>query len=281
MSTFGATLQTLIRHRVDAVTLVLSPESPIAYRAGQYVTLDPHQFAALAPRIAEFEAAKGKRELVRSYSLASAPHEANLRITVQQESHPEGEPYPPLLSPHLVNGVKQGERFELGGPLGDFCIDPALDSELPEVLHVCAGSGVVPHVGLIASDLLRATGRRHTLLFFHRTFDDGLHTAELEALADAHPGRFTLRHVLTREPDATKRGPRFLHGRLGEALLREQLPRLDATELFVCGPAITLHQRKAAMAKGEKPAPRFLETAVAQLKALGVRRGRLHQEAYG
>jgi hypothetical protein len=88
-------------------------------------------------------------------------------------------------------------------------------------------------------------------------------------------------HLLTREPEAGRHGPDYRHARLSEELLRELVPDPARTEAFVCGPGITLHQRKAALARGEKAAPRFLENAVGLLQALGIPRKQLHQESYG
>src|SRR6516165_560671 len=67
----------------DTATLVLfTGNDRLDYRAGHFLTIDPHQFESLERFIAFFEDAKGKREPPRAYSLASAPHERHLAITV-------------------------------------------------------------------------------------------------------------------------------------------------------------------------------------------------------
>ena len=53
--------------------------------------------------MAYLEDQKGQREKPRAYSMASAPHERYLAITIKEERYESGEiPYPPLLSPLLT-----------------------------------------------------------------------------------------------------------------------------------------------------------------------------------
>ena len=73
------------------------------YQAGQFITIRPQQFPALASLCDYFEVMKGKKEPGRAYSLTSAPHEKQLAITVKAETYVKGQTkYPPLLSPFLT-----------------------------------------------------------------------------------------------------------------------------------------------------------------------------------
>src|SRR2546423_14226112 len=76
----------VIAETADTTTIVFAPsgERPV-YRAGQFLTIDPHQFPSLARFIAFFESVKRRREPPRAYSLSSAPHEPHLAITVKEE----------------------------------------------------------------------------------------------------------------------------------------------------------------------------------------------------
>jgi hypothetical protein len=51
--------------------------------------------------------------------------------------------------------------------------------------------------------------------------------------------------------------------------------------VFACGPAISVWDRKAAKEKGAAPTPRFLETVLEGLKAIGVRSDQITRESYG
>ncbi|MCI0573624.1 MAG: hypothetical protein L0Y66_23035 [Myxococcaceae bacterium] len=100
---FEVTLQEMRFESPDTATLFLDTHGKKDYRAGQYVSIAPHQFLALKPWIAWLEEQKGRKEPVRQYSLSSAPHEDLVAITVKEEEYLPGRmKYPPLLSNLLV-----------------------------------------------------------------------------------------------------------------------------------------------------------------------------------
>ena len=282
MKSFEAVVEEVVRETADATTLVLTPREPIEYRAGQFVTVDPHQFPQLAPLIADLEHRKGKGELVRAYSLSSSPHHAWLAITIKVEDYdPATMPYPPLLSPLLAHGMHRGDVLQLCGCLGMYSLAPDAPGAADHVLHVVAGSGAVPNLSLLRWDLETQSARRHFFVDTNRTTADILFREELADLERRFPSRLQVRHVLTREADAERHGTGYRSGRIGEALLRSLVADAATVECFCCGPGITVWERKAALAAGTHAAPRFLETVVGLLKELGVDRKRIHQEAYG
>jgi 3-ketosteroid 9alpha-monooxygenase subunit B len=276
------TVADVIREAADTVTLRLAADRPPSYRAGQYLTVDPLQFAGLRPFGEYLQAQKGKGERVRAYSLCSAPHEAQLAFTVKQEPFTVGEQvYPPLLSPFLVHHAQVGMRMQISGFAGGYVLPPELDARADTVLHLVAGSGAVPNFSILKDALHRGLPQRHLFVDANRTRDAILFREAIEALAAAHPAKLSVLHLLTRDPAADAHGPHYRHGRLTPELLRELVADPARTEVFVCGPGVTMVQRKAALARGEKPAPRFLENAVELLKSLGIPRKQLHQESYG
>ena len=70
-------------------------------------------------------------------------------------------------------------------------------------------------------------------------------------------------------------------GRVHEGLLRELIPNPTAVHVYCCGPGITKFDREAAKARGEEAQPRFLESALAGLAAIGVPPKQIHRESYG
>lgn len=271
-------IQVVVRERrkegPDVVSLFLEPRSPVSYQAGQFLSIDAHQLPELAPLVAELEAKKGARERVRAYSLASGPHDALLRIVVKAEPYkPPETPYPPLLSPFLVEKLEVGRELTVVGFTGMYTLAKADEVKPERVLHVVAGSGLVPNLGLVRWDLeTRPQGHRHLLLMSNRHRESAFLGREVDALAARFPDRLEVTHWLSSE-----------RGRLTEAGLREALARCGPVEravAYLCGPAITMHERKAALARGEKPQPRFLESAVAWLQQAGVPRKQVHQESF-
>jgi len=65
------------------------------------------------------------------------------------------------------------------------------------------------------------------------------------------------------------------------ALLREAIPDPTASVVYVCGPGISKFDLAAAKEAGTAPPPRFLESVLADLKALGVPDKRIKREFYG
>src|SRR5260370_11955589 len=93
----------VITETPDTTTLVFfTGNDRLDYKAGHFLTIDPHQFESLERFIAFFEDVKGKKEPPRAYSMASAPHDRYLAVTVKQARYVSGQTTcPPLLSPLL------------------------------------------------------------------------------------------------------------------------------------------------------------------------------------
>jgi 3-ketosteroid 9alpha-monooxygenase subunit B len=272
MPSFRATVRAIIDEAPGAVTLLLEPDLPIAYRAGQFISVDPLSVDALAPLAAELASAKGRKERPRAYSLASIPSDPMLALGVKED--PAGD-YPPLLSPHLVHRLRVGDVLECSGSNGFYVLPEALTPG-SHVVHVCGGSGIVPNLGLIRQLLETDAPVRQTLLYANRTMADAMYREPLRRLAERHPERFELVHVLSREahPEARHRG------RIDEALLCRYVPDLDRATFYVCGPAVPAHEMRAARLAGTTPPPRFLESMKAMLSALGVPKDRLFTEGW-
>src|SRR5947209_623444 len=135
----------------DTTTLVLfTGNDRLDYQAGHFLTIDPHQFQSLGRFISFFEDAKGKKEPPRAYSMASAPHERYLAITVKEEQYVSGQTkYPPLLSPMLVKRTTRGMRLVVTGFTGPYTLPPDLANRANTVVHICAGSGSVPNFSML------------------------------------------------------------------------------------------------------------------------------------
>jgi 3-ketosteroid 9alpha-monooxygenase subunit B len=280
--TFDVRVTERIEETADTVTLVLETDDPIPeYDPGQFVTIDPHQFPGLDALIRTLEAQKGVREPARAYSLTSTPDEPGLVITIKEEPAPEGG-YPPLLSPYLVRHVKPGDRMVVRGITGPYTLFPeALEAPSGTVVHLDAGSGIVPDFAILKWSLARDLPLRHVLLYSNKTLDDVIFLRAIDALAARHPDRLRVRHAITREPAAARVRPDVHPGRIDPGLLEEMVPDPRDAWFMICGPGITKWDRKAARARGEVPTPRFVETMRAYLDDLKVPARRIRMEAYG
>jgi ferredoxin-NADP reductase len=267
----------------DTTTLVLfTGNDRLEYLAGHFLTVDPHQFESLERFTAFLEDLKGKREPPRAYSMSSAPHERYLAVTVKEERYVSGTTrFPPLLSPLLVKRTLRGMRLVVTGFTGPYTLGPDIAAETDHIVHVCAGSGSVPNFSMLKFALAHHPALRHTFVYSNKKWDDVIFRDELTRLAAAHPDRLTLLHTLTREDDARLFGPSVRKGRVDRALLQQAIPDPTASLVYVCGPGISKFDLAAAKQAGTPPAPRFLESVLRDLKALGVPDGRIKREFYG
>ena len=272
-----------VQETADTTTLVLfTGNDRLDYKAGHFLTIDPHQFEGLERFIAFLEDLKGKREPPRAYSMASSPHEKYLAVTVKEERYVTGlTQYPPLLSPLLVKRLARGTRLVVTGFTGPYTLSDDIESKTDHLVHVCAGSGSVPNFAILKYALHHHPRLRHTFVYSNRTWDDVIFRKELQALGQAHADRLRLLHTLTREPEPQRHGRDVRAGRIGIELLREAIPDPSSCRVFACGPAITVWDRKAARESGVEPAPRFLETVLEGLKAIGVKNEQITRESYG
>jgi ferredoxin-NADP reductase len=156
----------------------------------------------------------------RSYSIASAPGDPPA-ITVERLD--DGE-----VSPYLVDEVRDGDRFELRGPIGGYFV---WDGEEPgPVLLVAGGSGVVPLMAMARHRAQVGAERPMKLLYSSRTWDDVIYRDELERLDG---GGFEVVHTLTREQPPGWRG---YSRRIDAGLLAEvAFPATDEPRVYVCG----------------------------------------------
>ena len=267
----------------DTTTLVLfTGNDRLEYLAGHFLTIDPHQFDSLERFTAFLEDLKGRREPARAYSMSSAPHERYLAVTVKEERYVSGATrFPPLLSPLLVKRTLRGMRLVVTGFTGPYTLGPDISVETDHIVHVCAGSGSVPNFSMLKFALAHHPKLRHTFVYSNKKWDDVIFRDELTRLAAAHPERLTLLHTLTREEDAGLFGTSVRQGRVDQALLREAIPDPTGSVVYVCGPGISKFDLAAAKEAGTSPPPRFLESVLSDLRALGVPDKRIKREFYG
>jgi 3-ketosteroid 9alpha-monooxygenase subunit B len=273
----------IVRETHDTVTLVLfTGNDRLEYRPGHFLTIDPHQFRPLAGYTQFLEDVKGKKEPPRAYSMSSSPHEKRLAVTVKEELYVSGQTeYPPLLSPYLAHGLIAGTQLEVTGFTGPYIMPDGLEDRAEWVLHVVAGSGSVPNLSMLKFDLETRSRLKHIFIYSNKTYQDIIFRAELDHLAARFPERLKVIYLLTREHEAARYGHNYHPGRISLDQLKRVIPDPKTVEAFTCGPGITVYDRKAALKRNEKAAPRFLETTIALLQEAGLDKKQIHHESYG
>jgi ferredoxin-NADP reductase len=191
-------------------TLLLDAPDWAGHRAGQHVDV----------RLT----AEDGYQAERSYSIASAPEDARLALTVERLS--DGE-----VSPYLADELVVGDKLELRGPIGGYFVWEA-ESGGP-VLLVAGGSGVVPLMAMLRHRVAAGSEAQMRLLYSAKSIDDLIYLAELEALA-ARGNGIEVAFSLTREQPPGWQG---YARRIDRELLAEVAWPADQDPLaFVCGP---------------------------------------------
>lgn len=280
---FEVVVEEVIPEAPDTATLVLGAVDATIpeYKAGQFLTIDPHQFPVLRTQIAYLEHLKGKKELTRAYSMSSSPLEPKVAITIKVELYRPGEDlHPPLLSPLLVHGLYKGARMHVHGFTGPYVLPSDVEERTGHVVHVVAGSGSVPNFSILKHSLKTHPRLRHTFVYSNKTWADIIFREQLEALSREHPDRLKLVHTITREEDVSGH-PGVRKGRISRELLEELIGDPANCLVYVCGPAITAWERRKALETKTNATPRFLESILAMLHELGIGSDRIKREAYG
>jgi ferredoxin-NADP reductase len=211
-------------------------DARIAWRLGEVVALDPE-----TPRVATIVldvpdwpghragqhvdvrlTAEDGYQAQRSYSIASAPEEDRLAITVERLE--DGE-----VSPYLADELRPGDQVELRGPIGGYFVwDVSLGGPL---LLVAGGSGIVPLMAMLRHRAAAAGDVAARLLFSSRTWEDVIYRDELERLAG---DGLEVVHTLTRSQPAGWSG---YERRVDAQMLRDVAwPPEERPQTFVCGP---------------------------------------------
>ncbi len=180
----------------------------------------------------------------RSYSISSAPGEP-LAITVERLE--DGE-----VSPYLVDVAREGDEFEVRGPIGGYFV---WEDDGRPVLLVGGGSGVAPLMSMIRSSSGSTPIR---LLYSSRTLEDVIYRKELDSRAGDNLEVF---QTLTREKPPGWTG--YTRRIDGEMLREVAWPADDEPHVFVCG------------------STRFVDAAADGLVALGYEPLSIRTERFG
>lgn len=231
----------VVRETNDAVTLHLEDAS------GARIAFTPGEFLTLLVEVS------GER-LRRAYSINSALDDAGPGVAVTIKRVQGGR-----VSNHLNDHAREGDVLQVLGPSGSFTVAPDPERRRRLVL-IGGGSGITPLASIAKSVLAREPRSHVTLLYGNRAEPDVIFRDALDALAEAHPERFVLRHVL----EAPREGWTGGRGRLDRATCEAELSALlardvpegleppdELVEVFVCGPEpMMAAAREAATALG-------------------------------
>jgi ferredoxin-NADP reductase len=157
----------------DTTSFIFFPEGPLTWRAGQFLHyVLPHAEA-------------DDRKADRYFTIASAPHETNVRLTTRF-ANGSGSTYK-----HALQALAFGATVEAGELDGDFVID---DLE-GESIFIAGGIGITPFRAILLDLDKRGVDIKATLLYSNRDVDI-IFKRQLDGLAQKHP-RFKIRYFVS------------------------------------------------------------------------------------
>jgi ferredoxin-NADP reductase len=187
----------------------------------------------------------------RSHSIASAPGDDRLMLTIERLS--DGE-----VSPYLVDELRPGDPLELRGPIGGYFV---WEIEMGgPLLLVAGGSGVVPLMAMLRHRAASRSEVAAKLIYSSRTREDIIFRDELEQFAARSP-ELQVIHTLTRTQPPRWEGRA---GRIDARMLAETAHSPESMPVtYICGPTS------------------FVEVASRALVLLGHEATRIKTERFG
>lgn len=170
------------------------------------------------------------RRLTRRWTISNAETSPVLEFNISKIANGR-------VTPWIHERIEVGDTVELSAAQGDFVL-PATNED---VLFIAGGVGITPALAMIRT-LARTNFRRaFTLMHYVRSEELAIARAELETLSVREPN---FRYELFVTNDGV---PGVEQRRISSEHVRRAQPRVEASHVFLCGPAPFMDAAKAAV----------------------------------
>src|SRR5262249_45620625 len=160
----------------------------------------------------------------RSYSIASAPEDELLALTVERVDNGE-------VSPYLIDDLRAGDQFELRGPIGGYFVWTV--ATRGPLWLIAGGSGIAPLMAMLRHRARRKDRAPALLLYSSRSLEDAIYREELDMMARGDPALRVVLSLTRKQPEEWVGH----HGRIDKALLTAAgFPSEQNPKTYVCGP---------------------------------------------
>ncbi|QIA62304.1 NO-inducible flavohemoprotein [Vibrio astriarenae] len=209
----------------------------VEYKPGQYIGIYINSYLL-------------ENQEIRQYSLSSAPHADQYRISVKREG--DGK-----VSNFLHEHLKVGDKVMLAPPAGDFFMDVTPDTP---VALISAGVGLTPMLSMLES----LKSHQASVTWLHATEDGQQHAFKNEVMHVIDTLDQGSSHIWYNNPkEADKAGEDFdTLGLMDIAHLKDTL-RQENTQVYFCGPV------------------GFMQNIASQLLEIGLTTDQIHYECFG
>lgn len=190
-----------------------------SYTPGQYLSI---------------ETSLDGKNVRRSYSLSSCPHDDTLRVGIKQI--PDG-----VFSTYVNQKLQEGDVLKVSNPDGEFVLVP---QEGKHYAAIAAGSGITPIMSMIKHTLRSTDTAQFYLLFGNQTLASTMYSDQLKELQASYPDRL---HVLAAYSQERVDGERY--GRIDRGMInfafKNPFGNQKMDSIYLCGPAalVTESQR--------------------------------------
>jgi ferredoxin-NADP reductase/predicted pyridoxine 5'-phosphate oxidase superfamily flavin-nucleotide-binding protein len=204
------------------------------------------------------------RDVIRTYTVSSAPADATVRISVKRERATDDTHRDGVFSSFVHSSLKVGDIIQAKPPCGAFTFDASV--QRPAVL-LAGGVGITPMVSMARHTLIEGVRTRFirplTLISAASNNEQRAFFDELNEIAAQSDGRIRSFWSLS-QVDSTMEPGRDYHqqGRISAQLLQALLP-LDDYDFYLCGPGP------------------FMQSMYDLLRELGINDGRIFAEEFG
>ena len=208
-------------HFVKLLGSQIVAESTVAFRFQRPPGFDYKPGQTVDITLSDLSAGDGNG-LRRTFSLVSAPHEADLIVATRMRDSD---------FKRILKAAAVGSEVQLEGPFGSFtlhgnCARPAV--------FIAGGIGITPFMSMLGQVTKERQQRHMTMIYANRRPEDASFLAQLEQLEREHS---TLRLIAT-VTSIGKSGTSW-HGHIGhidESLLKKAASELVAPIYYVAGP---------------------------------------------
>ncbi|MBI4154644.1 oxidoreductase [Candidatus Woesearchaeota archaeon] len=217
----------IIEETHDTKTFRFIPEKNFDFKAGQFIVF------IMNDKEGEFR---------RAFSIANSPDEKEF-IEITAKRAPNGK-----ASLIFFEKTKINDIFEALGPYGLFIYN---NENVKHIIHIAAGSGIVPIRSIIKYITKNKPEIKQTLLYSNKTLKDIIYKKEFDVL------NINKIYTITRNEGEEWKGKT---GRITKDIIKEHIGDNDL--YFICGP------------------PEFVNNMVLHLKELGIGGENIKTERY-
>lgn len=210
-------IKDIVKETEDAISLTFTNGnlfSKLSYKSGQFLTLH-----------VPIEGVVHKR----AYSFSSSTTDKDLKITVKRVD--KG-----LVSNHLHDFIKIGDKIEVDKPAGSFHHEPNKTTQ-NQYVFFAGGSGITPIYSIIQSILNIEDQSKILLVYANQNLDSIIFHENIKLLVEKYPNNFFTEHIIS---SGKFEQENYHLGLISETLLNTIFSKyklsFDNNVYMICGP---------------------------------------------